>query len=267
MSLTPPIVLTIAGSDSGGGAGVQADLKTFAALRCYGTSVLTAVTAQNTVGVHDVYAMPGSVVRTQLDAVLADLRPAAAKIGMLGTAEVAGVVAAKARAGQLPNLVVDPVMTSSTGSRLGQVTAIERLLPYAKVITPNIEETAALVGWRIETPADMAAAAGELAAAGPACVVVTGGDLPGEAESVDAVWLEGAVRFLRARRVATQNTHGTGCTFSAAVATRLALGITVSEAVEFAKSYVSRALAGGSQWRLGAGMGPVDHFEWSYVAG
>ncbi len=265
--MTPPIVLTIAGSDSGGGAGIQADLKTFAALRCYGTSVLTAVTAQNTVAVHDVHAIPGSVVRSQLEAVLADLPPLATKVGMVATADAADAIAAKARAGQLPNLVLDPVLVSSTGGRLGVTAAIERLLPYAVAVTPNVEEASALVGHPIETEADMAEAARTLAARGPACVVVTGGDLPGAAEAVDAVWLDGAVRFLRAERVATSNTHGTGCTFSAAVAARLATGATVADAVEFAKSYVTRALTGGSTWRLGDGMGPVDHFEWSYVEG
>jgi hydroxymethylpyrimidine kinase/phosphomethylpyrimidine kinase len=163
--------------------------------------------------------------------------------------------------------VVDPVLVASTGHRLTVVAAVERLLPYATVATPNVEEAAALVGWRIETPADMARAAGQLAAGGPTCVVVTGGDLPGETDAVDVVWTERGARFLRAPRVATGNTHGTGCTFSAAVAARLAAGSGVLAAVEFAKSYVGRTLAGASRWRLGRGAGPVDHFEWSYAAG
>lgn len=264
--MTPPVVLTVAGSDSGGGAGVQADLKTFAALRCYGTSVLTAVTAQNTREVRAVHPVPAEVVDAQLEAVLSDLPPAATKTGMVATVEAAEAVVARARAGRLPNLVVDPVLVASTGYRLGAAAAVERLLPYATVVTPNLAEASALVGWRVQTPEEMAAAAGQLAAAGPACVVVTGGDLPGETDAVDVVWTDGKARFLRGRRVATGNTHGTGCTFSAAVAARLAVGSAVLDAVEFAKSYVSRALAGASRWRLGGGIGPVDHFEWSSAA-
>ncbi|WP_213452759.1 bifunctional hydroxymethylpyrimidine kinase/phosphomethylpyrimidine kinase [Rhizomonospora bruguierae] len=260
--MTPPVVLTIAGSDSGGGAGVQADLKVFAALRAYGASVITAVTAQNTRDILDVYQLPGNVVGTQLAAVLEDLPPAATKVGMLGSAEVAGVVAAKARAGALPNLVVDPVLTATTGSRLGVTSAVERLLPLALVATPNVDEASALVGWRIDTPTDMAGAAAQLASNGPKYVVVTGGDLPGE-ESVDAVWADQGARFLRAPRVRTRNAHGSGCSFSAAVAVRLALGDPALAAIDYAKEYVTRAITGAADWKLGAGNGPLDHFGWS----
>ena len=175
--MTPPVVLTIAGSDSGGGAGIQADLKTFAAQRCFGASVITAVTAQNTKAVTGVHQLPPEAVAQQLAAVLDDLPVAAVKTGMLGTAEVADVIAARARAGDLPNLVVDPVLVSSTGATLGVVAAIERLLPYALVATPNVAEAAALLGRPVTTVEEMTAAARDLAAGGPRCVVVTGGDL------------------------------------------------------------------------------------------
>jgi hydroxymethylpyrimidine/phosphomethylpyrimidine kinase len=252
-------VLTIAGSDPGGGAGIQADLKTFAALDCYGASVVTAVTSQNTTEVRDVYPMPATVVGLQLACVLEDMRVAAVKVGMLATGDIAGSVAARARAGELPNLVLDPVLISSTGRRLGVVSAVARLLPYATVVTPNVDEASALLGWEVSTPADMAGAAGQLASRGARCVVITGGDLGGE-ESVDALWTPSGVRMLRAPRLKTRNTHGTGCTFSAAIAARLAAGYPVEESVEFAKRFVRAALAGAADWRLGSGAGPLNHF-------
>lgn len=261
--MTPPVVLTIAGSDSGGGAGIQADLKVFAALRVYGASVVTAVTAQNTRTISDVFPLPGNVVGAQLTAVLADLTLAAAKTGMLATADIAAAVTAKARSGALPNLVVDPVLSSSTGRRLGVVAAIERLLPYATVVTPNLDEASALVGWRVDTPTDMAGAASQLASNGAKHVIITGGDLPNPDESVDAVWTDAGVRFLRAPRIPTRNDHGTGCTFSAAIAARLAYGDPVHEALMFAKRYVSRSLRGAQGWRIGRGHGPLDHFGWT----
>ncbi|SDY76433.1 hydroxymethylpyrimidine/phosphomethylpyrimidine kinase/hydroxymethylpyrimidine kinase / phosphomethylpyrimidine kinase / thiamine-phosphate diphosphorylase [Micromonospora pattaloongensis] len=261
--MTPPTVLTIAGSDSGAGAGIQADLKVFASLRLYGTSVVTATTAQNTRGVQDVFPMPGNVVAAQLTSVLDDMPPRAAKVGMLATAEAAAAVAAKARSGLLPNLVIDPVLESSSGRRLGVVSAIERLLPHATVITPNREEASALVGWPVDTPADMAGAAAQLASNGPRYVVVTGGDLVAGDDAVDAVWTEAGARFLHHPRIGTRNNHGTGCTFSAAIAARLALGDAVPEALVFAKEYVARALRGARDWNLGGGQGPLDHFGWS----
>ncbi len=254
----PPVVLTIAGSDPSAGAGIQADLKTFAAHRVYGTSVITAITSQNTHGVDDVFPVPATVVGTQLAAVVDDLKLAAVKVGMLASAEIAAAVAAKARAGQLPNLVLDPVLHASSGRRLGVKAAVERLIPFATVVTPNVEEASALVGWEIGTTADMAGAAAQLASKGAKYVVITGGDLGGE-EAADAVWTDAGVRFLRAPRVATANTHGTGCTFSAAIAARLALGEPVADAVVKAKQYVTRALYGAAGWRLGGGTGPLDH--------
>ena len=255
----PPVVLTIAGSDSSGGAGVQADLKTFAALRCYGASVVTAVTSQNTREVRDVFTMPASVVGLQLACVLNDLPVKAVKVGMLASGDIAATVRAKASAGELPNLVLDPVLMSSTGRRLGVAGAIERLVPYATVITPNLDEASALLGWEISSPADMAGAATQLATAGAKCVVVTGGDLFGD-EAQDAVWTAKGVRMLKAPRVPTRNTHGTGCTFSAAIAAQLAHGYPLEESIEFAKRFVRAALLGAVDWELGGGAGPVNHF-------
>jgi hydroxymethylpyrimidine/phosphomethylpyrimidine kinase len=277
---TPVVAMTIAGSDSGGGAGIQADLKVFAALGVYGTSAITAVTAQNTKGVTSVHQLPASQVLAQIDAVRADLPVRAVKTGMLGTARIAGAVAALARAGELPNLVVDPVLVSTSGHRLGVVGAVERLLPYALVATPNRAEASALVGWPVRTVEEMARAAAELAAGGPRFVVVTGGDPEGTSADVTAIDVvataaggaaaardvaatTGGSWRLSGERLDTRNTHGTGCSFAAAVAARLALGDDVPAALAFAKEYVAQALAGASRWQLGSGHGPVDHFGWS----
>jgi hydroxymethylpyrimidine kinase/phosphomethylpyrimidine kinase len=257
--MSPPVALSIAGSDSCGGAGIQADLKTFAALGCYGASVVTAVTAQNTVDVRDVFALPAAIVGQQLAAVIEDLPLAAVKVGMVASADIAAQIAARARAGDLPNLVVDPVLSASTGRRLGITGAVERLLPYAAVLTPNVREASAILGWAVSTPADMAGAAAQLAAHGARCVVVTGGDGDGE-EAVDAMWTAQGARVLRAPRVHTRNTHGTGCTFSSAIAARLAHGYPAEDSVDFAKRYVRAALLAAREWRLGSGAGPLNHF-------
>jgi hydroxymethylpyrimidine/phosphomethylpyrimidine kinase len=265
--VTPAVALTIAGSDSGGGAGIQADLKVFAALGVYGTSVITAVTAQNTRAVTGVHAVPATMVAGQLDTVLDDLPVRAAKTGMLGSRRIATAVAARVRAGRLPALVVDPVLVSTSGHQLGAAEAVQRLLPYALIATPNRAEAAALLGRPVDSPDEMAAAARDLAAGGPRYVLVTGGDAgadgttPGEA--VDAFWTGTGTTLLRGPWIATRNTHGTGCSLSAAIAARLALGDDVPAAVRSAKEYVGRALAGGSGWRLGTGHGPLDHFGWS----
>jgi hydroxymethylpyrimidine kinase/phosphomethylpyrimidine kinase len=259
-----PVVLTVGGSDSGAGGGIQADLKVFAALRTYGVSVVTAVTAQNTRVLADVYPLPGNVVAVQINTVLDDMAASAAKVGMLATAEIAASVAAKARAGALPNIVLDPVLRSSRGQRVGLVAAIERLLPYATVATPNREEASALLGWEVVTPADMAGAAGQLASGGARYVVVTGGDMTAGDEAVDAVWTEAGARLLRYPRIVTRNSYGKGCSFSAAIAARLALGDEPTDAIAFAKRYVARALTGARDWKVGAGHGPIDHFGWRY---
>ncbi|MFG1871429.1 bifunctional hydroxymethylpyrimidine kinase/phosphomethylpyrimidine kinase [Micromonospora arborensis] len=260
--MTPSTILTIAGSDSGGGAGIQADLKVFAALGAYGTSVLTAVTAQNTRGVDAVLPLPPRTVTEQLESVLGDFTVGAVKTGMLGTPAVADVVAEAARDGRLPQLVVDPVLVATSGHRLGVVGAVERLLPYARVATPNCVEAAAITGRQVDDVAGMVAAAEALVAGGPEYVVVTGGDLDG-GEAVDVLHGGGVTTLLRAPRVTTRHTHGTGCSFSAAIAVRLALGDPVPAAVGAAKEYVLRALTGARSWELGAGRGPLDHFGWS----
>jgi hydroxymethylpyrimidine kinase/phosphomethylpyrimidine kinase len=264
--VTPPIVLTVAGSDSGAGAGVQADLKVFAAMRLYGTSVITAITAQNTRDVRAVFPVPAQMVTDQLTALADDLPPLAVKTGMLGSTAVADAVSVAARSGMLPNLVVDPVLVSTSGRQLGVVNAIERLLPYAMVATPNRAEASAILGWPVSTPDDMAEAARQLAATGSRYVVVTGGDADAESPAdgaVDALWTGAGVRLLRGPWVDTRNTHGTGCSFSAAIAGRLALGDAVPDAVAFAKKYVARALLGAQRWELGGGHGPLDHHGWS----
>ncbi|MFG1950291.1 bifunctional hydroxymethylpyrimidine kinase/phosphomethylpyrimidine kinase [Micromonospora sp. NPDC048830] len=261
--MTPRTVLTIAGSDSGAGAGIQADLKVFAALGAYGTSVITAVTAQNTRGVDAVLPLPPQTVRDQLDSVLGDFAVRAVKTGMLATPAVADAVAEAAQAGRLPRLVVDPVLVATSGHRLGVVEAVERLLPYAEVATPNCAEAAALTGRPVTTVVEMVAAAEAIAAGGPAHVVVTGGDLDADGESVDVLVGGGTTTLLRAPRVTTRHSHGTGCSFSAAIAVRLASGDPVPVAVAAAKEYVTRALTGARHWELGAGRGPLDHFGWS----
>ncbi|TDC72123.1 bifunctional hydroxymethylpyrimidine kinase/phosphomethylpyrimidine kinase [Micromonospora sp. KC606] len=261
--MTPTTVLTIAGSDSGAGAGIQADLKVFAALGAYGTSVITAITAQNTRGVDAVLPLPPGTVADQLDSVLVDFTVRAVKTGMLGSPAVADTVAEAAKAGRLPHLVVDPVLVATSGHALGVVAAVERLLPYAEVATPNRAEAAALTGRPVTTVEEMVGAARALAAAGPAWVVVTGGDVDADGEAVDVLCGGGTTTLLRAPRVATRHQHGTGCSFSAAVAVRLAAGDPVPAAVAAAKEYVTRALTGARDWELGAGHGPLDHFGWS----
>jgi hydroxymethylpyrimidine/phosphomethylpyrimidine kinase len=261
--VTPPVALTIAGSDSAGGAGIQADLKTFAALGVHGTSAITALTAQNTVGVNGVHAVPSAFVDAQIEAVLDDLDVRAVKTGLLATASIIEAVAARAGRGELPDLVVDPVMVASTGQRLLEPDAEkayrERLFQHALVITPNLREAAVLLGRAVSTTDDMARAARDLAATGPCIVVVKGGHLDAR-DAVDVVFADGSVQELRAPRVATTNVHGTGCTFASAVAARLAGGAEPIDAIRWAKQFVTTALRGAASWRLGAGSGPLDHF-------
>ncbi|MGH9102689.1 MAG: bifunctional hydroxymethylpyrimidine kinase/phosphomethylpyrimidine kinase [Acidimicrobiales bacterium] len=263
--MTPPVALTIAGSDSGGGAGIQADLKTFAALGVFGTSAITAVTAQDTTGVKAIHVSPVELVDAQIGVILADLRPAAAKTGMLATAEIVSLVADRAERGGLPPLVVDPVMVASTGATLLAPDAtgvyLERLFPLAAVVTPNLPEASLLLGREIAGVEDMAEAAVELGRGGAAMVVVKGGHLPG-LEAVDVVWDGTTLHRLSAPWIPTANVHGTGCTFSAAVAAGLALGREPLEAVRRAKRYLHGAISGGAAWSLGAGHGPVDHLGW-----
>lgn len=263
---TPPVALTIAGSDSGGGAGIQADLVTFAALGVHGTSAITALTAQNTVTVDAVHVPPVEFLRAQLDAVLDDFTVAAVKTGMLATEEVIRTVAEYAAAGRLPNLVVDPVLVSSTGARLldegAERAYLDALFPHALVVTPNTREVAVLVGREVAGARDAEEAARELGAYGPQWVVVKGGHLRGPDvgdEAVDVVVETGTptVVELRFPRIETSNDHGTGCSFAAAIAAMLAEGARPLDAIGTAKNFVHQGLESSAGWRLGAGHGPV----------
>lgn len=267
-STTPLTALTIAGSDSGGGAGAQADLKTFAALGVHGACALTAVTAQNTTEVRGVVALEPAFVRLQIETVLDDLDVRATKTGMLANAGVIATVAALAARGVLPHLVVDPVLVTSSGHPLlepeGVSAYLELLLPHATVATPNLREAAVLGGTAVEELADVGArieVAEKIRAAGPAWVVVKGGHLADSADDVVA-GPDGTV-VLEGPRVASGNDHGTGCTLSAATAANLALGGSVPDALAAAKAFVTEALEGAAGWRLGTGHGPLDHFGWA----
>ena len=266
--MTPKVALTIAGSDSGGGAGIQADLKTFAALGVYGTCAVTAVTAQHTAGVLRVLSMDPDMVLAQVHAVLEDLQPAAVKTGMLANPEIVKAVADLAARGALPNLVVDPVLVSTSGHSLmdeGGIHAYRELLfPHALVVTPNLREGALLMGVdvrELRSVEAMIELAVELRKLGPRTVVLKGGHLE-HGPSPDVVVGTEGTAVLEAGRVDTVNDHGTGCSLSAAVAAQLALGATPARAVERAKSYVHAALEGAASWRLGSGHGPIDHFGW-----
>ncbi|HEX3842575.1 MAG TPA: bifunctional hydroxymethylpyrimidine kinase/phosphomethylpyrimidine kinase [Acidimicrobiales bacterium] len=276
MTDQPPVALTIAGSDSGAGAGIQADLKTMSALGVFGVTVITAVTAQNTARVDGVHPIPAAFVERQIETVLADLPVAATKTGMLGNVETIAVVGRHANSGDLPNLVVDPVMVSSSGQPLlddGGVAAYRELLfPFAMVVTPNLWEAALLSGIDPATLTDMeamTAVARRLHAMGPDWVLVKGGHLTGvepspgmpAAAAVPDVLYDGTTAtVLTADWVDTPNTHGTGCSLSAAIAANLASRSEVVSAVTEAKAYVHRALVGAANWRLGKGHGPLDHF-------
>lgn len=260
--VSPPVALTIAGSDSGGGAGIQADLKTFEALGVYGTSVLTALTAQNTLGVQGVHVVPPDFVRQQLDSVAGDIGVAAAKTGMLATAEVIEAVADGVAAHGLETLVVDPVAASKHGDPLLAEDAVdalrERIVPRALVATPNLGEVALLTGVAVTDRADLPRAAAAFLDLGCTWVLVKGGHLPG-GQAADLL-SDGTTRVeVVAERYETRDTHGTGCTLSAAIAAELAKGEPVVAAVRAAKDYVTGALRRGV--RIGAGIGPVDH-QW-----
>ncbi len=254
--------LTIAGSDSGGGAGIQADLKTFTALRVYGLSVLTAVTAQDTCRVAGVIELPADFVRLQLDLVVRDIGVDAAKTGMLSSAEIVEAVAEAVKEHGLERLVVDPVMRAKSGDRLLRAEAeealIRRLFPLAYLVTPNIPEAEALVGGSIQSVKEMAKAARRIFDLGPRAVLVKGGHLDSEAEAVDVFYDGRQIHEFRAERIRTRNTHGTGCTYSAAITAYLARGEELLEAVRKAKDYVTAAIRHG--FPLGRGHGPLNHF-------
>ena len=253
--------LTIAGSDSGGGAGIQADLKTFAACGVYGTSAITAVTAQNTLGVTAWEPVSTELVIAQIEAVAGDIPPAAVKTGMLPTAAIVEAVSAAIEGLDLPNLVVDPVMVAKGGDRLLRDDAVAamktHLFRLAEVLTPNIPEAEALTGMRIASVDDMLAAARRIREMGPRVVIVKGGHAA-SLESVDVVCLPHAEFELRGPRIATVHTHGTGCTFASAIAAYLALGRPLEEAIREARSYLEGAIRHAPG--LGAGQGPLNHF-------
>ena len=250
--------LTIAGSDSGGGAGIQADLKTFAALGVFGTSAITSVTAQNTIGVQGVYDLPPEFVGRQIDSVLDDIAIDAAKTGMLSSAAIIEVVAERVKAHAITRLVVDPVMVAKSGALLLQSDAvnalIERLLPLALVVTPNVPEAEALWGQRIAGLDEMRQAARRIHGFGPRYVVLKGGHL--SARAIDLVFDGSHFTELDAERIDTPHTHGTGCVFSAAIAAELAKGSPVQEAVAGAKRFITAAIRHGFQ--LCKGIGPTD---------
>ncbi|TQI76273.1 hydroxymethylpyrimidine kinase /phosphomethylpyrimidine kinase [Bosea sp. AK1] len=260
------IALTIAGSDSSGGAGIQADLKTFAAHQVYGASVIVALTAQNTRGVSAIHAVPRDFVAQQMDAVFEDLDVGAVKIGMLATAELIETVAAGLKRHGAKNIVLDPVMIAASGARLLESAAVEairtHLFPLATLITPNLPEAAALLGTSpAETDEAMDEQAEKLAALGAANVLVKGGHGTGEISSDLLLLAGGARQRFNAPRLETRNTHGTGCTLSSAIAANLAKGLELPEAVGHAKTYISAAIAAADQVAVGQGHGPVHHFH------
>lgn len=261
---TTPIALTIAGSDSGGGAGIQADLKTFSALGVYGTSVITAITAQNTRAVTAVQLLPSDLIRAQLQAVFEDLPPHAIKTGMLGNAAIIAAVAAFLRTYRDIPLVIDPVMVAKSGDTLLQDEAIDalrrELLPMAHLITPNLPEASVLLGRNITTRAHMPQAAEDLLALGARAVLLKGGHLC-DTHSDDFFMDAQQHRWLTAPRHASRNTHGTGCTLSAAISAHLAKGQPPAAAVANSKAYIQAAIAAADTLHIGQGHGPVHHFH------
>ena len=258
-------VLTIAGSDSGGGAGIQADLKTFAAIGCYGMSVITALTAQNTRGVTAIHALPPSFAVEQMTAVFTDIGADAVKIGMLYSAELIEAVTETLNKYRARNIVLDPVMVAQSGDKLVQDDAIQAikdyLMPVADVVTPNLPEAEVLLGQKIESLEDMQRAARALAQFGGRSILIKGGHLEAS-KSTDLLYLTEEDRFvtLEAERVDSRNNHGTGCTLSSAIAAHIAKGDRIEDAVSKAKTYIQNAIRAGAEYKIGHGHGPVHHF-------
>ncbi|MBI1816431.1 MAG: bifunctional hydroxymethylpyrimidine kinase/phosphomethylpyrimidine kinase [Deltaproteobacteria bacterium] len=255
--------LTIAGSDSGGGAGIQADLKTFIVFRVYGMTAVTALTAQNTTGVSGIEAVAPAFVRQQIDAVMSDIGADAVKTGMLANAAIIEVVAAAVRDWRIDNLVVDPVMVAQSGAPLLEPSARDALLatliPLARLVTPNTHEAVALTGLPVSNVPEMRAAARTLIQRGARAVLLKGGHLMGD-ESVDVFDDGKAVRELRAPRVDIRHTHGTGCQLSAAITANLALGRTLDDAIDVAKRFITAAIRSGLA--IGHGNGPANPLAW-----
>ncbi|GAL21643.1 hydroxymethylpyrimidine phosphate kinase ThiD [Vibrio maritimus] len=260
-----PIVLTIAGSDSGGGAGIQADIKAISATGSYACSVITALTAQNTQGVTGILGIDPDFVKAQLDAVFSDLNVVAVKIGMLADANIIGAVAEKLREYQPQYIVLDPVMVATSGDLLLESSAIDalktQLLPLATVITPNLPEGAALLGCDVpQSQQDMEALIDALRALDTPAILLKGGHLESEQNSNDLLITNSDVQFFNTTRIATNNTHGTGCTLSSAIASFLAKGNELDEAVKLGKEYITQAIAHADELKIGKGHGPVHHF-------
>ena len=255
-----PTAMTIAGSDSGGGAGIQADLKTFAALGVYGTSALTAITAQNTIGVSGVHEIPTDIIAAQMEAVFSDIGADAVKTGMLSSVAIVEVVSRQLQHHGVESLVVDPVMVAKSGDSLLQEDAVDALrtllVPLAAVLTPNIPEAEALTGMKINSDADVRRAAEQIIQMGAGSVVVKGGHREGPA--TDVFYDGDRFQEFTAPRIDTKNTHGTGCTFASAVAAGLARGMSVIDSVAQAKEYVTEAIR--RSFAIGRGHGPLNHF-------
>jgi hydroxymethylpyrimidine/phosphomethylpyrimidine kinase len=258
-------VLTIAGSDSGGGAGIQADLKTISATGCYGMSAITALTAQNTRGVTGIHPVPPSFAADQIDAVFSDIGADAVKIGMLYSAELIEVIAERLKKHNAEKIILDPVMVAQSGDKLLQDDAIqaikEYLMPLADVVTPNIPEAEVLIERRIMGIDDMQTAARTLAGYGSRSILIKGGHLA-ENDSTDLLYLRQDEHFVRldARRISSRNNHGTGCTLSSAIAAYRAKGFGIEKAARKAKTYIQNAIRAGSEYTIGHGHGPVHHF-------
>lgn len=258
-------VLTIAGSDSGGGAGIQADIKAISAMGCFAASAITAVTVQNTVGVEAVHPVPLEILAGQIDAVLSDIGADAIKIGMLHSADVVNIVADKIEQFGITNVVLDPVMVSTSGHRLIEESAVEvikwRLMPLARVITPNVPEAEILIGKKIVGECDFKEVARELSGSCGVSVLLKAGHLQGETLT-DYFYnaQDGTFTLLPSKRVETKNTHGTGCTLSSAFAAALAKGEDLTTAAKSAKRYIEQAIISGAEYEIGKGHGPVNHF-------
>jgi hydroxymethylpyrimidine/phosphomethylpyrimidine kinase len=258
--------LTIAGSDSSGGAGIQADIKTFSALGCYGMSVITALTAQNTTGVRGIHAVPPEFAAEQLEAIFTDIPPDSIKIGMLYSPELIQTVAARLIKHRAGNMVLDPVMAAQSGDRLLKEEAVEavktHLMPLATVVTPNVPEAGIILNRKVESLSGMEKAARDMAQFGSGAILVKGGHLEGS-ESTDILFIPSQSRLVHIRgvRVKTRNNHGTGCTLSSAIASFLAHGLPLEEAVLQAKNYLASALEAGAAYEIGKGHGPVHHFH------
>ncbi|MDD4141194.1 MAG: bifunctional hydroxymethylpyrimidine kinase/phosphomethylpyrimidine kinase [Bacteroidales bacterium] len=263
--MVPRRVLTIAGSDSGGGAGIQADIKTISACGCYAMSAITAITVQNTQGVSGVHPIPVDIINGQIEVVLSDIGADAIKIGMLNSSEVIIGIRETLERLKFKNIVLDPVMVATSGDKLMQDEAIETLrtvlIPYARVITPNIPEAEILSGMKINNQNDMPECAKKLSAGGSVSVLLKAGHLT-EDNLVDIFYNAetGETIRLESKRIYTRNTHGTGCTLSSALASFIALGYPLTEAAIRAKDYINEAIIHGAKYEIGHGHGPVDHF-------